>query len=289
MATNNAANNPTAASGKVLQGQGVGTASNFSTATYPSTATSTGTLLRADGTNWSATTSTYPNTNAANTLLYASSANTMAALATANNGVLKTDGSGVPSIGLATIVVGGTNATSYTQSNGVITYNGTSLVNYAGPQIDSSGRYTNTSQPSFFAYKSGNSTNVTGNGTIYTVVCGNTLFNVGSGFNTGTGVFTAPIAGTYQLNAATCYLSITTTFTQIWTQLVCSTAGTFRGNVISNQSDANPTSTVSVIVQLAAGETVTMQTNASSGTQVVGVTGNAGTIYQTYVTGQMIS
>ena len=44
------------------------------------------------------TTSTYPATNAANTLLYASSANTMAALATGNNGVLITSGAGVPSI-----------------------------------------------------------------------------------------------------------------------------------------------------------------------------------------------
>lgn len=62
MVTNNAANNPTGASGKVLQGQGVGTASNFSTATYPATATGTGTILRADGTNWVATTATYPTT-----------------------------------------------------------------------------------------------------------------------------------------------------------------------------------------------------------------------------------
>jgi hypothetical protein len=44
------------------------------------------------------TTSTYPATNAANTLLYASSANTMAALATANSSVLITSGSGVPSL-----------------------------------------------------------------------------------------------------------------------------------------------------------------------------------------------
>lgn len=62
MVTNNSANNATGASGTVLQGQGVGTASAFSTATYPSTATSAGKILRADGTNWAATTATYPNT-----------------------------------------------------------------------------------------------------------------------------------------------------------------------------------------------------------------------------------
>ena len=40
MVTNNATNEGTASSGKVLQGQGVGTASAFSTATYPATTTS---------------------------------------------------------------------------------------------------------------------------------------------------------------------------------------------------------------------------------------------------------
>lgn len=62
MVTNNAANIPTGASGKVLQGQGVGSTLNFSTATYPSTATGTGKILRADGTNWVASTATYPDT-----------------------------------------------------------------------------------------------------------------------------------------------------------------------------------------------------------------------------------
>lgn len=61
---------------------------------------------------WS--TSTYPSTNAINTILYASSANVMAALATANNGVLLTSGSGVPSIGTATVAVGGTGNTTFT-------------------------------------------------------------------------------------------------------------------------------------------------------------------------------
>lgn len=89
-------------SGQVLQSAGAGADPAFSTATFPATATGTGTILRADGTNWSATTSTYPNTNAVNTLLYASSANVMAALATANSGVLQTNSSGVPSVATAT-------------------------------------------------------------------------------------------------------------------------------------------------------------------------------------------
>ena len=50
MATNNCKNQPTATSGKILQGQGVGTASNFSTATYPATVAS-GDVITATSTN----------------------------------------------------------------------------------------------------------------------------------------------------------------------------------------------------------------------------------------------
>ncbi len=59
----------------------------------------TGQLFRSGGAGaptW--TTSTYPATNAVNTLLYASASNVMSALATANDGVLVTSNTGVPSI-----------------------------------------------------------------------------------------------------------------------------------------------------------------------------------------------
>jgi len=81
-----------AASSGVLVTSGTGVPSILDSATD-------GTLLRGStaGTPaWSTT--TYPATNAVSTLLYASSANVMAALATANSGVLVTSGTGVPSI-----------------------------------------------------------------------------------------------------------------------------------------------------------------------------------------------
>ena len=48
--------------GQVLQSGGASADPAYSTATYPSTATGTGTILRANGTNWVATTATYPAT-----------------------------------------------------------------------------------------------------------------------------------------------------------------------------------------------------------------------------------
>ena len=41
--------------------------------------------------------------------------------------------------------------------------------------------------------------NVTGDGTNYTVVFDAAILNIGSAFNTGTGVFTAPVAGSYMM------------------------------------------------------------------------------------------
>ena len=63
--------------------------------------------------SWSTT--TYPSTNAINTLLYASAANTMSALATANSSVLTTNSSGVPtwssSMTDGQVVIGATSGT----------------------------------------------------------------------------------------------------------------------------------------------------------------------------------
>jgi hypothetical protein len=65
MATNNAANEPTAASGKVLQGQGVGVASAYSTATYPSASAGSGKILYDNGTNFVTSTPTFPASSSA--------------------------------------------------------------------------------------------------------------------------------------------------------------------------------------------------------------------------------
>lgn len=74
----------------------------YSTATagaiLAGTATAQQLLLSGASTTPQWSTTTYPLTNAINTLLYASSANVMSALATANSGTLATSSSGVPSI-----------------------------------------------------------------------------------------------------------------------------------------------------------------------------------------------
>jgi len=65
---------PVGSSGQVLRSAGAA-APTWSTATYPATATGTGTILRADGTNWVATTATYPNTITSGYIPYATGTN----------------------------------------------------------------------------------------------------------------------------------------------------------------------------------------------------------------------
>lgn len=98
----------------------VGGASNAISSVGPGTS---GQILQSAGNaaNPAYSTSTYPTTNAINTLLYASSANVMAALATATTAVLTTS-SGVPTwASELSLALGGTNA-NLTASNGGIFY-----------------------------------------------------------------------------------------------------------------------------------------------------------------------
>jgi hypothetical protein len=142
---------PAGSAGQIVQSGGASSDPSYSTATYPSTASGTGTLLRADGTNWSATTSTYPNTNALNTLLYASSANVMAALPSANSGVLTTSSSGVPSITSTILAANGgglvliqsqtaSNSASLTFTTGTSTYRNYKII-YNGIEPATAGDY----------------------------------------------------------------------------------------------------------------------------------------------------
>lgn len=181
MATNNSINEPTATLGTILQGQGVGTASTFSTATYPATTTAnqllyssatntvggltsanSGTLVTSNagvpsilagpGTTGqvlqsnaaaapSFSTASYPSTTSINQILYSSAANTVTGLATANNGTLITGTTGIPSV-----LANGTTGQVLTATTGSPPSWGTSpgVNTVTGQLFTSSGAFTYT-------------------------------------------------------------------------------------------------------------------------------------------------
>lgn len=125
--------------GQVLQSAGAAADPTYSTATYPATATGTGTILRADGTNWVATTATYPATTTINQILYSSSNSVVGGLTTANQGVLTTGATGIPVItALATngqIIIGSTAgvpaAATLSAGSGIAITNGSNSISIA--------------------------------------------------------------------------------------------------------------------------------------------------------------
>lgn len=85
----------TVTAGQMLQ-SGATAAPTWSTATYPATAGTAGTILRSNATNWVNSTATFADTYAISTLLYASGANAVSGLAAANRAVLTSGATGIP-------------------------------------------------------------------------------------------------------------------------------------------------------------------------------------------------
>jgi hypothetical protein len=188
------------------------------------------------------------------------------------------------------ITIGGTNASSFTQSNGIVTYNGTSLVNYAGPQIDSSGRQTNTAQPAFFAYPSADISNVTGDGTTYVIIWDAKLYDAASNFNTSTGAFTAPIAGKYQFNIVIAVDGMSGGTQFVVAGLVTSGGNTYRikQDVFNAGTFSQYSSSGSLVVSLSASESVTVTIQVGSDTKTTSVDGLVGAVYPSSFSGFLV-
>ncbi len=120
--------------GQILQAN-ASAAPSFSTASYPSTAGTAGTILRSNATNFVNSTSTFADTYGVSTLLYASSANVVSGLATANSAALVTNGSGVPAwqaMSAGQVLIGTTSgapaAAAINSGSGIVVANGSGSI-----------------------------------------------------------------------------------------------------------------------------------------------------------------
>jgi hypothetical protein len=201
----------TATAGQMLQ-SGATAAPAWSTATYPSIATGTGTILRANGTNWVASTSTFADTYGVNTLLYAASANAVSGLATTNSAALVTNGSGVPAwqaMAAGQILIGTTAgapvAAAINSGTGIVVANGSGsiTVNATGGGL-ATATIAGTTQAAavnttYIALNSGQTTLTLP--AVYAV--GEIVRLVGATANTGGWVVTASAGDTVRVNNST--------------------------------------------------------------------------------------
>lgn len=246
----------TATAGKMLQ-SGSTAAPSWSTPTYPSASGTSGKILRSDGTNNVYTTSTFSDTYTASNLLYSNGSNTVTGLSTANNGTLVTNGSGVPSISSTLPSAVQNNITSLGTLSSIV---------------------QNSAQPLVISRLSSNITNATGNGVEYTIICDTADENVGSYYDTTTGIFTAGVTGNYLFTGAIFLGAVSASNTQVVAKVV---TGSRSYQVFSvngaNVKDINNSLCMgySIMIHLISSGTVTVTITAMSGTQTVSVKGVA--------------
>jgi hypothetical protein len=146
------------------------------------------------------------------------------------------------------------------------------------------GPVTNTGQPAFVARVTATIPNVTGNGTVYTIVF-NAVEQQGSGFNVVTGVYTASVAG-YHLFAGAVNMEGVGSATNC-TYLLQTSNRSYRlaalnaGAADTAGGDYNVT--FSTIAYLDAADTASVGTQCSGiGADTADVSGNAGTSLTTF-------
>ncbi len=224
--------------GNILQSNAAAPPS-FSTATYPSVATSTGTILRANGTNWVASTATFADTYAVSTILYASASNVVTGLAAANRAVLTSGATGIPVMtALAAdgqVIIGSTAgvpaAATLTPGTGIAIANGSNTIT-----ISATGggfgvaTIAGTSQAAavntmYIALNAGQTTLTLP--AVYSV--GDSVILVGSTANTGGWIVTAAAGDTVRVNNSTTSAGGTVTSSAVAGQtieIVCDVANT---------------------------------------------------------------
>lgn len=171
---------------------------------------------------------------------------------------------------------GGTNATSFATSNGILKYDGTSLVADAYNTIDSGNRWLKSSQPAFSVFLTAGVNNISGDGTIYGPILFNeALYNVTSSYNSATGLFTAPKTGLYNFNAAA-YTNNTENHSRVIIYLSKNGSNIVWQQIVINSSGwAHRYNMRSVELQLTSGDTVAVKWSSEGGAaNSCGILGN---------------
>lgn len=156
--------------------------------------------------------------------------------------------------------------------------------------VTTAGEFTYPLQPCFYASNSAADSNVTGDGTVYTVIFDSEIFDQNNDYNNATGVFTAPVTGRYFFAAGVLATNLGAGHTDGNCALVASnrtlvssinSPGAIRNN--GNQTGLGITS----YVDMDSGDTASVTVTISNSTLTVGVAGNSAPTEFTFFSGQL--
>jgi len=199
---------------------------------------------------------------------------------------------GCDEFGFANMVKAG--ASSATNANRVVklhgAHRGRLLHHFYNSSIVGSLDDPQPDQPHFLARLSASTSNdKTGDGTAYTVIPNTEVYDWQGDHNTTTGIFTAPVTGTYHLDAAVKCQNLLAGHTTGVIRIVASNRTFERTVNIGAIRDAGNTATlqISADVDMDASDTASIEIVVSGSTLTVGVTG--GTTLVTYFNGRLIA
>ena len=146
-------------------------------------------------------------------------------------------------------------------------------------RMTTAGQRTLPLQCAFDVYLSASVLNVTGDGTGYTILFDTKRQDVGNNYNPATGLFTAPVTGTYLLVATADLDGITAGMTTSAIGIGLSSGVSYQGNGYNPSGTFNTLAiNVQACARMTAGTTAGISVAFSGGAKVVDVLGSAGSI-----------
>jgi len=165
-----------------------------------------------------------------------------------------------------------------------------SLASASGTVISAldTGQVTMPLQPSFRAYLSSTATDVTGNNTEVTVIFDTEDYDIGSNYNTGTGIFVAPVTGVYSFTAAVYLQGLLSTHTllNLWPYAGATTPVSIVCNPYAMSISGELQTLAPILIKLTAGDSVKITIKVTGGTKVVDFLGGSN---YTYFSGHLVS
>jgi hypothetical protein len=133
-------------------------------------------------------------------------------------------------------------------------------------------------QPAFSAYVNAAVTNVTGDGTLYTPIFNTVAFDQSGNYNITTGTFTAPVTGIYSFNVMLRATGLSAADTSGWVAVITSTRNYYKEVAWGASRDVGDGASdgFSILAEMAAGATATVQFKVAGSTKTVGLQGGTG-------------